>query len=354
MAKAAAMGQQAMAAASPEEEAAPAAEAPPQEQMEEHGADRAVDESLSKELQRLQQLIGYTNRLEVVQAVNLLEAVTQGMCEMANGYKIFDMPDASQAGTHILNAHEKSAFCTRCFCAPFHSTLVTIAETKPNGGEVLLTLERKGLQCGCPQKIIGVCCICHDCCADGLTVYEGNIQGDPGDLQNAPTPLTMLKQPYCGGGFWPKLMEFPGGDDSLEPQHYFQGPCIFGGCSELCIPATFRYNTKDEVEIATLVHMVPKTIGDVIKEICTDSDKFEVLYMPEATMADKVTVLASAFLLDYMFFEMDNGMISFKGCPPKAVEFTCCFVFCCGILYPIKLKVSLDGGGSGEGDDDTE
>jgi len=325
------------------------ASAPDQQNM------AAESGELSPTMLRLQELMGDSSRLEVHQKLNLLEAVTQGMCEMANGYKIMKDVEGEEP-VHILSAREDSQCLTRCCCAPHHSTLVKIEDAED--AKVLLTLERIGCACPCPQKCLGQCPICCDMCADNITVYEGNIEGTPGNLENAPVPVTMLKQPMCGGGIFPKLMEYPKGDDSggsSSSPHYFQGPCIFGGCSELVMPATYRYKTQDKTEVAALVHMTPKTCYDVFLEICTDVDKFEIKYEPTATMADRATVLAGAFLVDYMFFEMDNGMISCSGgFPPKTIEFTCCFMFCCGILKPCKIKFSLGEDGSVEAEADTE
>jgi len=53
------------------------------------------------------------------------------------------------------------------------------------------------------------------------------------------------------------------------------------------------------------------------------------------TPEQKMTSLASLFLVDYMFFEMDNGMLACKG--GKQLDITCCFCFCCGVLTPCKI-----------------
>merc|ERR1719265_1105308 len=94
---------------------------------------------------------------------------------------------------HVMTAQEKSPGCARCCCAPNHSTLVYIK--KAGSDETWMTIERPG--CGCPpQKCIGGGCptLPMDCCKDGITVYDGYVEGEVGDLQNAPAPIVMLKE----------------------------------------------------------------------------------------------------------------------------------------------------------------
>jgi len=240
-------------------------------------------------------LIGSADKLFIHQKVGLLEGVTQGCFEQKNEYKILDQNEQL-----IMQAKENSSCCTRMICAPNHSTMIYIE--KPNG-ETLLSIERKGNQCcACPQKCLGCCCILTDCCKDGITVYPGKVEGDAGYLENAPTPISMLKQPVCGGGMWPKLDTYPKGDPSAEISHRFSGPCCFGGCSELCVTSTYKYQTVGGEDVGEIVHLTPKTCEDVCKEMCTDVDKFSVSFDQKATITDRATVLSGAFLIDYMFF----------------------------------------------------
>lgn len=46
-------------------------------------------------------------------------------------------------------------------------------------------------------------------------------------------------------------------------------------------------------------------------------------------------MISSLVLIDYMFFELDNGMI---GCSGTKLKFTCCLCYCLGCLYPCSLK----------------
>ena len=54
-------------------------------------------------------------------------------------------------------------------------------------------------------------------------------------------------------------------------------------------------------------------------------------------------MIASLLLVDYMFFEQDNGMLS---CEDGKLKITLCESYCCGCLFPWNLTF---GGGQGGG-----
>jgi hypothetical protein len=313
------------------------AEAPPQQTM---GGLQMTFEG--KETQQLTELLASTNFVEIHQKLDLLEAVTQGCCEKKNTYRIMD--DKEQ---QILTALESSSGCTRCCCAPHHSTMIFIND---QSGNTLLSIERQGCQFPIPLKCLGGgCCVCMDCCKDGIAVYNGKVEGDPGEIEAK--PIFHLKEAACGGEkfLWPILWVQK--DLESEPVGQIRGPFIFGGCSELCMTATWDMDTKDGQRLAEIVHMTPKSCEDVVKEICTDVDKFRINYNSAAGQMDRTTALAGSLLVDYMFFEMDNGMISCKG--GNKIDITCCFCNCCGMQVPCKCTLQKDDKGSG-GSGDTE
>jgi len=128
---------------------------------------------------------------------------------------------------------------------------------------ILMTIERLGCECGCgcPQKCLGSGCpICCDFCKDGVTVYEGYVEGRPGELVNPPPPIMGIKQPTCGGkmGLFPQLFFYPGANFGAPPTEVIQGPCIFGGCYELCCKASYKHDTTDGQPISEIVHLTPK------------------------------------------------------------------------------------------------
>jgi len=291
---------------------------PPQQMMD----------GMSPKMQELEGLVGNSTKLVVEQSLSLLEAFTGGICETNNQYRV-----SNEQGEDIMHAREEANGCARCCCAPHHSTKVYITNTKTN--ETILTIEREGMEFPCPKKCLGNQMVCMDCCADAIKVYEGRVEGEPGDMLGAPEPLVMIKQPICGGGFTPTLNVFPKGQEEADFSHQITGPTCFGGCSELCCKSSFEYKSADGQDVGKIVHMTPGDIGEVCEAICTDVDKFELQFTQAATPQDKATALASSLLVDYMFFEMDNGMVK---CKDGGLEFTCCFMYCCGALCPCKIS----------------
>ena len=59
-------------------------------------------------------------------------------------------------------------------------------------------------------------------------------------------------------------------------------------------------------------------------------------------------MIASLLLVDYMFFEQDNGMLS---CNSGTVKITLCETYCCGSLCPWNITIpGSSQGGDGHGD----
>ena len=55
------------------------------------------------------------------------------------------------------------------------------------------------------------------------------------------------------------------------------------------------------------------------------------------TAQQKAVLLSSLILVDYMFFELDNGMI---GCSGTKLKFTCCLCYCMGALRPCSVRLN--------------
>jgi hypothetical protein len=290
----------------------------------------------------LAEILSKTQSLEIHQKFDWVEALTQGCCERNNKYKIFDA-----GGAEILAAKEYSPGCTRCCCAPYHSTMVYIE--KPDG-ERLVSIERQACACPTPHKCVGGWCTCMECCKDGIKVYDGEVKGEAGNLENPPPPIFTLKEAFCGGDkcLFPKLYIHSGEDE--KPVGSIVGPHCFGGCSELCVTATWNMstNTPDNPEgkpLAEIKHLTPSDCTQICQEICSDTDRFRITYTENAGQMDRTTALASSILVDYMFFEMDNGMIS---CRNNKLEITCCFLNCCGMQCPCKVVLQGKNGGGQE------
>ena len=98
-----------------------------------------------------------------------------------------------------------------------------------------------------------------------------------------------------------------------------------------------------------VTHLTPKSFGEVFKAMCTDSDNYGIEFAPGASEVDKANMIAGSVLLDYMFFEIDNGLVHYN-MSDRSLEITCCLCFCWGQLQPCICKCggnSDNGGGGG-------
>lgn len=93
---------------------------------------------------------------------------------------------------------------------------------------------------GCCTKPFLGCWICCEACKDGVYVHAGEPPLPPGMIA-APADNTIgyATQPDCGGYFTPTInlheRVAPGtGYEGFVPLAKVEGPCVFGGCSELC------------------------------------------------------------------------------------------------------------------------
>lgn len=117
--------------------------------------------------------------------------------------------------------------------------------------------------------------------------------------------------------------------------------------------------------------LVPSSCKDACLEIFTDSDKYSMEFYQGSTNEEKANTIGLALLLDYMFFERDNGMISCwqdddrndwaedqgeTGEVTAAdfhIECTLCLMSLYGCICPCSCGVTLspssdsDGGGGG-------
>ena len=134
---------------------------------------------------------------------------------------------------------------------------------------------------------------------------------------------------------------------STPPLAVVQGPCIFGGCSELCCSVPFSvtrvpdgvlpdgYKALKIGDMATITKRKPKGIRAAAREFFTDSDMYTLeLHDPNVTPQQKASLLGSLLLLDYMFFERDNDMVR---CEDGKLKINICNTFCYGCLCPCEI-----------------
>ena len=198
-----------------------------------------------------------------------------------------------------------------------------------------------------------------ECCLDSMNLHAGAIQDDPdsaGDLSDYSRVIGSAKQPIQFCSCTPTLEVFNGAraptgasDGRVSPFSLMHGPCIFGGCTELCCSSDFpvsRPSSGTKVgDVAVIRKLRPRDCGDFFAEFCTDSDRYTIEFKdPSLTPQQKATLLGSLMLTDFMFFELDNGMCR---CSQKQLKITCCLCYCGGCLCP--CSCTLDGSNSNNG-----
>merc|ERR1719352_1664053 len=139
---------------------------------------------------------------------------------------------------------------------------------------------------------------------------------------------------------------------TMEREGCFSKPCL--GCC-MCSDSTWNVSrmtpeTWDSkinlADMAIITKKKPDGLAGAAREAFTDSDTFTMEFKPEAqlTPQQKATMIASLLLVDYMFFEQDNGMLS---CQDGKLQITLCETYCCGSLCPWNITLSGQGGGGG-------
>ena len=138
----------------------------------------------------------------VSQQLSFIEAGCQ-CCAQRNMYHFHAGVDES--APLFLTGKEKSPCLTRCCCNPIHSQFIELSDTSNN---VLYTVERQG----CCTARPGLCCACPctDSCTQEITLHEGMLEGEPGEVTN-PHPLyTVTQTRSCeGGACTPELKLIP-------------------------------------------------------------------------------------------------------------------------------------------------
>jgi hypothetical protein len=237
--------------------------------------------------------------------------------ERNNKYELFN--PATKQLAYV--AKEDSECLARCCCAPSHEADVRIynATDVNNPQDVAYHVYK-------PFKCTGVCCALMDCCQPEVEVYRG-----PREQNQL---IGTVKFPMCGGGLSPKV-------DMMDAQGNvwgnLDGPTC---CVGSCCPSKFSYtNIKNPVDQG---YGIEKKGADGImnagKELFTDADNFVIAFDPAMTMDQRGVLLASMFLLDFMFFE-DDGACDLQNCTIKL-----CDLYCCGCKMPCKLNLSQGDG----------
>jgi len=308
-------------------------------------------------------MLAAVNNFTIKQRIRWGEAITGGCIEQSNVYDVFN----SDNGDHIMVAVEKSDDCPRCCCAPMHSLLVeyktvygmdarSMSKDQLAALPTTMTMERPGC---CNEKPGLCCCLLSPSCADGAVVHAGSLNGaTPGTvLHQGQSIMGFIEQPAPFGGYFTptvNIMDRGQGEKTYRPLAKVEGPCIFGGCSELCCPSSFpvssmqpdQLNTQLKTgDLAEITKKAPQGLAQAAREALTDSDTYTLQFKDnKLAPQQKAMMLSSLVLVDYMFFEQDNGMCSCENNKLKITLFEC---YCLGCLCPCNIVFDGNSGGGG-------
>ena len=307
--------------------------------------------------------------LYMKQRIQWLETLTAGMYENMNIYDVHSKPPETKSGrrgsflaeTKVAQVLGHSTECERQCCAPAHSLMLHVND---KDGNTMVTIQRPGWGAG-------KYCLNHgafmDCCRDEIIVHEGRVEAEPtwctccrchckccgknvqspcdgcGQRVVNPNPISKARVPYLGGGCAPQIDVYED-HDSARPNGRVTGPCCFGGGAEFGGESKFRYRTLDGRDVSRVRKLVPTNCCDCLKQCCTDADNYKLEFYEGSTNEEKANTLGLALLLDYMFFERDLGVFTFKmpeEGKPAYIKFTLCLTFIYGCVCPCNATIPL-------------
>lgn len=278
------------------------------------------------------------NHLYIEQKIRWIEAITDGCCEQNNKYVVYN----EEGGQVLFGVMEDSDCCNRCFCAPDHTFdlhMIGAENGQINWKEASWTGPTLLHREGCCSKCLS-CFSCNESCQHVGDVFP--------DAQESIQRFRM-EEKLCNG-CTPEIVIYAVGganDGSDWPMAVLSGPCMFGGCMELCSDFYYDVSTCDDSadlstkeenmgNIATIRKIKPDGCCALCLECCTDIDRFSVNFQEGFAYNNdpnfKTCVLSSLFYLDFMFFEMDNGICGTNSSGDLVITFFNCY--CSGCICP--------------------
>lgn len=290
----------------------------------------------------LQKLVGL-KKISVRQQIRWGEVFSLGCCEMNNHYSVFNEQEEE-----LFRVLEDSACLTRCFCSPLHTYNLKVVDEgarEPLPDSPML-IHRLGCECiGCPKCL---CCFaCTESCNNVVDVFTSDVQSGSGAF--------TIEEKVCNGCSAELVIYYSGGGGK-EPLAIIHGPTFFGGCAELCSDADFYITTCDKQlnitgtpgDVARLRKLKPSDCISMLKEICTDIDRYEIDVNTNCAWTQDPNflgmVLGSLFTLDFMFFESDHPYLDCNS-DGSCLLITICNFYCYGCICPVQICIPMKADG---------
>lgn len=166
---------------------------------------------------------------------------------------------------------------------------------------VLMTAQRMdGQRCiAYPCKWLSTF-VCFNCCQDGMHLYAGAIEEEGrslggNDLGRPPTDPLSIKQlqsrlvgsaiqPIYGGFFSPTIHLFTPKNSIEQPFGKIQGPCLFGGWSDVCFDFRFKVSRFSADATNNGKQQQPTDLGVIVKKSPTSMTGFVAEEVLKASM----------------------------------------------------------------------
>ena len=209
---------------------------------------------------------------KIIQQIELLEIVSE--CETNNRYDVFC--EMNGVKYFCFRCKEDSSWCMRNMC-PSDLRSFKIHMMLP-GQKKFGILDR-------PFKC--TCC----CCARPIV---------KGTFSNG-QPFGTINQPFtCCSPFFETVDETDGSKYSIEIPYCQCGFMCRSNCCGKCSEVNGNIYKEND-----LTHPVGsfKKVENCLLEMISDANSFEIIFPTDATVGDKLNILATVILIDYRFYE---------------------------------------------------
>ena len=209
---------------------------------------------------------------KIIQQIELLEIVSE--CETNNRYDVFC--EMNGVKYFCFRCKEDSSWCMRNMCpSDLRSFIINM----------ILPDQRKFGILERPFKC--TCC----CCARPIV---------KGTFSNG-QPFGTINQPFtCCSPLFEAVDETDGSKYSVEIPYCQCGFMCRSNCCGKCHEVNGNIYKEND-----FTHPVGsfKKVENCVLEMITDANSFEIIFPTDATVGDKLNILATVILIDYRFYE---------------------------------------------------